>query len=153
MDSTRIWLGKFSSADEIRAALKGHDTPYSGVEELIDNISLVSTRDEQEVELVALTRRELGLDQWGTFDDVIAAIESKDCYDICQQECGPRARLAYSGDQNLVVVMEPVKDSRGEPFAFALQRHYSAHVLSCLHVGPDERLPLGAYRFVVRRKP
>jgi len=147
----RVTLGLYATADGIRAALREAGIIISGhADELLGRIPLSEKR--REVELVPVLDRDLGFDGSYTTRELLdRAVERG--YGICPPEVSPLARLAYSGDEQFVVAMEPVFDSDGDPYVFGLNRGGGDLWLDARYASLDSQwLPSWCW-LLVRRGP
>lgn len=93
----------------------------SYAQELIDKMEISK---KQNVDLVVLTPRDLGLTGYPTTTEVFEAAKAQG-YELCPADVGPALRVAYTDqplNEWLSIAMEPITGSDGFPFVFRVAR-------------------------------
>ena len=106
---------------------------------------------EQQIDLVNISVRELGFDR-ATHYDAICARAKELGLELCPPEVGPQLRLQHLDqplDEWLCVAMEPIRDSDGDLGVFLVERDDDGLWLSSDYGRPDT-LWLPDDRFVFR---
>lgn len=90
--------------------------------DLLANLGFRITPKEMELDLVAITGKELGFEEPTEFQNIV--VKAKEMgLQLCPAQVGPELRLQYDDQPPgpwLVIGMEPMNDSKGSPKLFGL---------------------------------
>lgn len=135
-----IKLGARKTADEYRQALKAAGCRIGDwADEILGKLSFAASQLETEVDLVVLSGGDLGFKHNARYSDIcVRALELG--LQLCPAAVGPALRLVYGEqprDEWLRIAMEPLTDSGGYRFIFAVAQDYIALWLSGVDGDPE----------------
>ncbi len=117
---------QMSPAEIITAVEHSGGAVTESAEELLKNPAFTITRTFSEVELVAVSAEELGLERDATQSDIYKTAQEMGL-DLCPAEIGFLLRIRLGSlliDEPHLIAMEPINcSSDGESRIFAVQRH------------------------------
>ena len=136
----------FKTADEFRRALRDGGFRISGwASDILGNPAFKVASEETEVDLIKVTVAELGFKE-GVRRDQIYERAKEFGLELCPAEVGPQLRLRYKDQPNgewILVAMEPIFASGGNPRLFSVERGDSGLWLSGYWSDPDRFWPAG----------
>ena len=134
----------FKTADEFRRALRDGGFRISGwASDILGNPAFKVASEETEVDLIKVTVAELGFKE-GVRRDQIYERAKEFGLELCPAEVGPQLRLRYKDQPNgewILVAMEPIFASDGNPRLFPVGRNDSGLWLSGYWSDPDRFWP------------
>jgi len=127
------------TAEEFRRALRDGGFRISGwASDILGNPAFKVASEETEVDLIKVTVAELGFKE-GVRRDQIYERAKEFGLELCPAEVGPQLRLRYKDQPNgewILVAMEPIFASDGNPRLFPVGRNDSGLWLSSRWGGP-----------------
>ena len=150
-----IKLGTLKTADEFRKALKDNGFNISDwANNILGRPAFTAATEEIEVDLVKVTVGELGFKKGARRDQIYDRAKELGL-ELCSPEVGTQLRLQYQDQPNgewILVAMEPIVDSGGDPRLFNVVRSDSELWLSSPWGNPDDFWSAGHQWVFVRRK-
>ena len=123
----------FRTADDFRKALKGNGFNIGDwANDILGKPAFMVATEETEVDLVKVTVAELGFKKGARRNQIYERARDLGL-ELCPPEVGPQLRLQYQDQPNgewILVAMEPIVDSGGDPELFYVERHGSGLWLS-----------------------
>jgi hypothetical protein len=123
--------------------------------DMLKQEAFIGVIKETEVELVALSVAELGLENGSEYQQICArGLELG--YELCPAEVGPRFRLQYPDllrSEAFTFAMKAIEDSEGELRIFSVGHSRDGQALDGSPGGPDYRWGRDNQFFFVRPKP
>lgn len=113
-------------------------------------LKLSPRKEEETVELVAVTPKELGFTDYPTYLQIVEKAKEQGL-DVCPQDTALQLVVGYEGDWKHVF-SEPITVSEGDPCVFYVRRDDREPVLSTGSVLPGPRFLLGRELVLARRK-
>jgi len=114
-----------NSADDFRQALKGAGCNISNwANDILGKPDFTVAEEKKELNLVIKSVRDLGFPKGATTRQIYERATSQGL-GLCPAEVGPQLRLQYTDQPKgewLLIAMEPIKDSDGDPVVFAVGR-------------------------------
>lgn len=148
-----IQIGTYKDVGSLRRALEESGTRIgTWAKDILNRTPL--NKSEQSLDLMALSVKELGFPDGAQLQDIYKAANSQGL-GFCPAEVGPQLCLQYLDQPEgewLMIAMEAIKDSDGNPSLFNVERDSSGRWLYARYGDPAYFWDAG-YRFVfVRRK-
>jgi hypothetical protein len=120
-----ITLGTHKSFKHLRTAFEKAGMKISDwANDLLNQPTFTLASEKREVDLINMTISELGFKESATYAQILACARELGL-DLCPAEVGPQLRLEYKDQplgEWLIVAMEPVTDSDGNPRLFGVGR-------------------------------
>ncbi len=133
---------------------EGYDLkPFKVSEYAQELISKMPIESPQEIELVKISVEELGFKDGATRKYIYAKALSLGL-ELCPAEVGPALRVAYTDQlkgEYLLIGMEPITDSFGDPFVFSVN-HYGGGLWLGTDDGEPDDFWYGYSQWVFRRR-
>jgi hypothetical protein len=134
-----IPLGIHPSPAAYRKALKSSGFKVSScADDILNKVSVAS--QQTDVDLVVLTVAELGFVKGATRKEIYARAQELGLQ-LCPAEVGPALRLAYPDQpygEWLIIAMESITDSSGDPDVFLVDHDDDGRWLSSIYGNPDD---------------
>jgi len=115
----------FRTADDFRKALKGNGFNIGDwANDILGKPAFMVATEETEVDLVKVTVAELGFKKGARRNQIYERARDLGL-ELCPPEVGPQLRLQYQDQPNgewILVAMEPIVDSVGDPELFSVER-------------------------------
>ena len=116
------------TADDFRRALKDDGFNISDwASDILGKPAFKAADEDTEVDLVKVTVAELGFKNGARHNQIYERAKELGL-GLCPPEVGPQLRLQYQDQPNgewILVAMEPIVDSDGDPYVFRVARHGS----------------------------
>jgi len=150
----KLGTGLKTSKDFISAIEKAGGKVSDWARNILGRKAFTASTKPMELDLVVVSVAELGFPDGATLKDIYAKAKTFGL-ELCPCEVGPQLRLQYMDQPNgewLLVAMEPIAVSDGDPFVFYVVHDADARWLFTGYGNPDH-VWIGHYRWVfVRRK-
>lgn len=117
---------------------------------LLDSKDFTTSKNIEDIDLVRLTVRDLGLSNGATTDEIYKKAEEFGL-ELCPPEVGPHLRFSYSGNEYLMIAMKQITDRDGYPYVFYLHRDGDDLWLNTRIAEPSSRW-FADYTFVFRTR-
>jgi hypothetical protein len=125
----KVWrtvkVGINKNADEFRGALKEDDFKISDLaNDILSKPAFTVASAKGEIQLVNVSVADLGFKKGATYKDICAKAKELGL-ELCPNEVGPLLRLQYKDQpkgEYLLIAMEPIIDSDGDPNIFDVER-------------------------------
>ncbi|MDO8493678.1 MAG: hypothetical protein Q7S19_04015 [bacterium] len=125
--------------DELKAELKKQKiniSPYT--DDLLESKDFFISPEPENAKLIRLTVKDLGYPGGATTDQIYAKAAEYGL-ELCPPEVGPALRLAYKGDDWMLIAMKQITDRDGGPDVFDLFRSGAGLWLHGRRAGPAVR--------------
>jgi hypothetical protein len=130
-------------------ALEGENIYLTNwAKDILKETKFSKEKQNQNHELVRFTVKELGFPNGATTKEIYDKLEELGL-DLCPTETGPQLRLKYPGKEWMLIAMEPIAGSGGDPRVFNLREASGRLGLDASDAGPGDWWSPG-YRFVFR---
>jgi len=133
-----IEIGTYEDVESLRKDLEESGAQIgTWARDILNKTEL--SQSKQSLDLVVLSVKELGFPEGAQYQDICKAAESRGL-DRCPAEVGAQLRRQYQDQPEgewLIVAMEPIRDSDGDPDLFVVERDGGARWLSASDGSPD----------------